>query len=59
VVFHLDLDPGARGQIAAGEGKRLRDSARRADVVLLDQHGVVEPDAVVARAARADRVLLR
>ena len=36
-----------------------RDAAGRGDVVFLDQHGVVQADAVVGAAAHAHRVLLR
>ena len=38
---------------------RRRHAARERDVVVLDQHAVVEPEAVVARAAGRDRVLLK
>ena len=55
----LDLDPNQMPDRGAGAGDRRRDAARGRDVVVLDQHGIVEAEAVVAAPARAHRVFLR
>ncbi len=57
-VVDLDLDRQI-GPRLAGRVDRLGDAAGGGDVVLLDQEGVVEADAVVGAAARRDRGLLQ
>ena len=57
IDLDLDLDQmpdaGARG----ADGRR--HAAGRGDMVVLDQHGVIEAEAVVDAAARAHRVFLQ
>ena len=55
----LDLDEAGPCRDARRGTQRRAHAARRDDVVLLDQHRVVEADAVVGAAARPHRVLLR
>ena len=58
-IAHLDLErAGELGRGLARARDRLRDPAGGGDVVLLDQDRVVQPGAVVARAAGRDRRLL-
>src|SRR5690606_4632089 len=55
--LHLDLELEVRAQ-GAGAGDGGSDAARGGDVVLLDQKGIVQTQAVIAAAAAAHRVLL-
>src|SRR5205807_8564632 len=55
----LDLDLVQVADGFPGALDRRRHAARQRDVVVLDEHAVVQAEAVVARAARQDRVLLK
>ena len=57
-ILHFDLHGHLRAG-RAGRRDRLRNRARRHDVVLLDQDSVEEPDAVIPAAADAHRIFLR
>ena len=54
--FHFDRDA---GRSSARRGDGAADRAGGDDVVLLDEHHVVEPEAMVLRAAAARGVFLR
>ena len=56
--FHFDFDRHA-GRSSARRGDGRGDRAGRDDVVLLDQHHVVQTQAMVLRAAAARGVFLR
>ncbi len=51
-VAHLDLERRQPGRRARAHARPPRDPAGDGDVVLLDQHRVVEPEAVVVRRRR-------
>ena len=55
--FHFDLEQ----VVGPGFGlpHRLADGTHRGQVIVLDEHPVVEPQAVVAAAAQAHRVFLQ
>ncbi len=57
-VLHLHLDLQGVGNPPADPPHGLSDPARRRDVVVLDQHPVIEGEAVVVPPARADGVLV-
>src|SRR5262249_37980703 len=57
IDLDLDLDQVAGGGLRALE--RRADSSGDGDVVVLDQHGIVEAEAMVETAAAAHRVLLQ
>ena len=59
LVESLDLDFNADARGGARRCDRGGDRSRGGDVILLDQHRIVETHAVVARAAAAHGVLLR
>ena len=57
--FNLDLDKAGRRRDELGALQHGRDAASGCDVVFLDQHRVIEADAVVGAAAGAHRIFLR
>ena len=54
----LDLDLDEMADMAAHAPDRLGDAAGDGDMVVLDEHGVVEAEAMVGAAARAHRIFL-
>ena len=57
-VVDFDLDFDEMAHAFARRRERGTDATCRDDVVILDQHRVVEPEAVIRPAARAHGVLL-
>ena len=57
-ILGLDLDTHAGGLVARGRNRSADRSGRR-DVVLLDEHQIVQPLAVIRGPAAAHGVLLR
>ncbi len=57
-VFDLDFDLGHMGGVGMGAVEGCLDAASHLDVVVLDEHGIVEAEAVVGSAADFDGVLV-
>ena len=58
-VFDLDLDFGHMGGVGMGAVKRGLDAASHLDMVVFDEHGIVEAEAVVGSAADLDGVFVK
>ena len=57
-ILHLDLDLRHMARIRPRPRERLADAARHLDMIILDEHRVVQPQPVIAAAAHAHRILI-
>ena len=57
-IVDLDLDPDEVAGMSPGAPDRLADAAGDGDMVVLDEDGIVETEAVVRTATAAHRVFL-